>query len=210
MGSEGKFHGPLLFWCGVGASLGSMAGAVLLALLGLAAGHAPRPLRMAAYGVGAVVAAYRLGTAPPVTATALLVYGVAAVMVAAAGHGASATKGTVLIATGLEPEALRRLLAERAGSGEDTGRTVAVYRTERVTDELRDLQDRYGLVLVVGEEHDPRAKERLSASGLSRQVPDIAEREVILAGPRHFQRYVRGALARLAVPGGQVRTARPR
>ena len=85
--------------------------------------------------------------------------------------------------------------------------TVAVYRTELITDELRELQERYGLVLVVGQEHDPRAKERLSASGLSRQVPDIADREVVLAGPRHFTRYVRGALARLAVPGTQVTTA---
>ncbi|WP_197093668.1 hypothetical protein [Nonomuraea sp. SBT364] len=144
------------------------------------------------------VAAVLLGTTRPL---ALLVYGVAALM-ALRGHGRSArTRGTVLIATGLEPGALRTLLANR-----DDG-TVAVYRTDQVTEELRDLQDRYGLVLVVGQEHDPRAKERVSASGLSRQVPDIAEREVVLAGPRHFQRYVRGALARLAVPGTQVRTA---
>jgi hypothetical protein len=154
------------------------------------------------------VAAVLLGTARPL---ALLVYGLAAVMAVRSRAGSARTRGTVLIATGLEPGALRSLLAARAADGGDLGDrgdgTVAVYRTERVTDELRDLQDRYGLVLVVGQEHDPRAKERLSASGLSRQVPDIAQREVVLAGPRHFQRYVRGALARLAVPGTQVRTA---
>lgn len=153
-------------------------------------------------GAGAALAAYLLGHASPVTGAALAVYAVAAVM-AVRVHGRH-TKGTVLIATGLEPGALRRLLA---GKGADT---VAVYRTERVDAELLDLHQRYGLVLVVGAEHDPRTKERLSASGLSRQVPDIVEREVILAGPRHFQRYVRGALSRLAVPGAQVRTARTR
>ncbi|MFG1945163.1 hypothetical protein [Nonomuraea sp. NPDC048826] len=153
-------------------------------------------------GVCAPLAAYRLGYASPVTGLALAVYGVAATM--AVRVRARHTKGTVLIATGLEPDALRRLLA---GKGADA---VAVYRTDRVTAELLDLQERYGLVLVVGAEHDPRAKERLSASGLSRQVPDIAEREVILAGPRHFQRYVRGALSRLAVPEAQVHTARNR
>jgi ferredoxin-NADP reductase len=74
----------------------------------------------------------------------------------------------------------------------------------RVTEELRDLEARYGLILVVGEEHDPRAKERLSASGLSRQIPDIAERDVVVAGPRQFKRYVGGALSRLAVPRSQI------
>ncbi|MGI5273961.1 hypothetical protein ACQEUU_32825 [Nonomuraea sp. CA-218870] len=161
-------------------------------------------------GVCAPLAAHRLGYASPVTGAALAVYAMAAAMAAGVldrrtnRHAKRRTRGTVLIAAGLEPAALRRLLA---GGGADT---VAVYRTDRVTAELLDLRDRHGVVLVVGAEHDPRAKERLSASGLSRQVPDIAEREVILAGPRHFQRYVRGALSRLAVPGTQVHTARNR
>ena len=81
---------------------------------------------------------------------------------------------------------------------------MAVYRTDRATDELRDLESRYGLILIVGEEHDPRAKERVSASGLSRQIPDIAERAVVVAGPRRFKRYVSGALSRLAVPRSQI------
>lgn len=153
-------------------------------------------------GAAAPLVAHQLGYASPVTGAALAVYAVAAAI--AVHDRPRRTRGTVLIASGLEPGALRRLLAAR-GPG-----TVAVYRTDRLTPELLDLQDRYGLVLVVGAEHDPRAKERLSASGLSRQVPDIAEREVILAGPRHFQRYVRGALSRLSVPGAQVHTARTR
>jgi hypothetical protein len=226
MGSEASSKGPVLFWCGVAvAEFGAVqpgygqawqpaayAGAALLVALGLIvvryADHlrseqAGRRLRLAAYLAGTLLVAYHLSSASPspVTVTALLVYGVASVMAVWSHGGTTRTKGTLLIATDLEPGTLRTLLADRGQS------IVAVYRTERITDELRELQERYGLVLVVGQEHDPRAKERLSASGLSRQVPDIADREVLLAGPRHFTRYVRGALSRLAVPGTQVRTA---
>lgn len=227
MGSEASSTGPVLFWCGVAvAEFGAVqpgyglawqpaayAGAALLVALGLivvrSAGRlrsrrAGRRLRLAAYLAGTLLVAYHLSAASPspMTVTALLVYAVASVMaVWSHGGGAARTRATLLIATDLEPGTLRTLLAGRDQS------TVAVYRTELITDELRELQERYGLVLVVGQEHDPRAKERLSASGLSRQVPDIADREVVLAGPRHFTRYVRGALARLAVPGTQVTTA---
>ncbi len=226
MGSEASSKGPVLFWCGVAvAEFGAVqpgygrawqpaayAGAALLVALGLIvvryadrlrSERAGRRLRLAAYLAGTLLVAYHLGSASPspVTVTALLVYGVASVMAVWTHGGGARTKGTLLIATDLEPGTLRTLLTDRGQS------IVAVYRTERITDELRELQERYGLVLVVGQEHDPRAKERLSASGLSRQVPDIADREVLLAGPRHFTRYVRGALTRLAVPGTQVRTA---
>ncbi len=225
MASEARSQGPALFWCGVAvvdfgvlqsgggpARPAAYLGAALLVAFGLIVSgtadrlrseRAGRRLRLAAYLAGALLVAYHLGSASPspLTITALLVYGMASVMAVWSDGGTARTRGTLLIATGLEPSALRTLLAER-GEG-----TVAVYRTERITDELRELQNSYGLVLVVGQEHDPRAKERLSASGLSRQVPDIADREVLLAGPRHFTKYVRGALARLSVPGAQVRTA---
>jgi hypothetical protein len=92
-------------------------------------------------------------------------------------------------------------LRERLAGATDT---VAVYRADRATDELRDLERRYSLILVVGDEHDPRVKERVSASGLSREIPDIAEREVVVAGPRRFKRYVGGALSRLAIPKSQI------
>jgi ferredoxin-NADP reductase len=107
------------------------------------------------------------------------------------------TRGSLLIATGMNPAALRARLASAAD-------TVALYRTDRATDELRDLEARFGLILVVGEEHDPRVKERVSASGLSREIPDIAERHVMVAGPRQFKRYVGGALSRLAIPRSQI------
>jgi hypothetical protein len=229
MASEARSKGPVLFWCGVAvAEFGAIqpgygqawqpaayAGAALLVALGLIvvrsadrlrSARAGRRLRLAAYLAGTLLVAYHLSAASPspVTLTALLVYGVASVMAVWSHGGAAGTRGTLLIATDLDPGTLRALLADRAERGQST---VAVYRTERITDELRELQDRYGLVLVVGQEHDPRAKERLSASGLRREVPDIADREVVLAGPRHFTRYVRGALSRLAVPGTQVRTA---
>jgi ferredoxin-NADP reductase len=112
-----------------------------------------------------------------------------------------ARRGSLLIATGVDPAALRARLAEAADHASDT---VAVYRAERATDELRELEARYGLILVVGAEHDPRVKERVSASGLSREIPDIAEREVVVAGPRPFKRYVGGALSRLAIPKSQI------
>ncbi|MFG2075803.1 hypothetical protein SAMN05421874_102466 [Nonomuraea maritima] len=117
------------------------------------------------------------------------------------GRRPGASRPRLFIATGLDPSTLgSRLAATRARGGD----TAAVYRAERVTDELLDLQNRYGLILVVGAEHDPRAKERVSASGLSREIPDIADREVVVAGPRPFRKYVAGALARLAVPRSQV------
>jgi len=224
MTSEARSRGPLLFWCGVAVAgtlqpgLGGpwqpVAGAALVAALGLTIAKAadrlrtPRArqrLRLAGYLTGMLIVAHHLSSATaPAPIAALLVYGLASVMAVWSHGGGARARGGVLIATGLEPAALRALLADHAAR---TPGSVAVYRTEQVTDELRELRDRYGLVLVVGREHDPRTKERLSASGLSRQIPDIAERDVLLAGPRPFQRYVRGALTRLAVPGAQVRTA---
>ncbi|GAA4075176.1 hypothetical protein [Nonomuraea soli] len=97
----------------------------------------------------------------------------------------------VLIAADIDTARLERLLA-RLPQGAPT-----VVRTQRVTAELREIQRRRGLVLVVGDEHDPRVKEQVSASGLARLLPDIGEREVRLAGPRPFRKYVRGALKRI-------------
>ncbi|QYC44494.1 hypothetical protein Nocox_34650 [Nonomuraea coxensis DSM 45129] len=218
-------HGPVLFWCGVAvAEIGAnqpgpgqlwrpaayLAAALLVAVGFLtvkAAGRLRSPearqrLLLAGYLSGALLVAQQSGasTGAPglVQAGSLLLYAVAAVT-ALRGHALSraATRGTLLIATGLDAGALRARL--------DGGDTVAIYRTDRVTDELRDLAARRRLVLVEGAEHDPRAKERISASGLAREIPDLAERDVVVAGPRPFQRYVGGALTRLAVPRSRVR-----
>ncbi|TDC90665.1 hypothetical protein E1292_43395 [Nonomuraea deserti] len=226
MASEANANqGPVLFWCGVAVAefgaiqpgLGqpwsptSYLTAALLAGIGLlsvkAAGHlrteqARQRLRLGGYLTGALLVAYQVGTAPQATepgrVACLLLYALATVMAVLSHRVQQESRPVLLIATGVDPRTLRARLARAAD-------TVAVYRTERATDELRDLEADYGLVLVVGREHDPRVKERLSASGLSREIPDIAEREVVVAGPRPFKRYVSGALSRLAVPRSQIR-----
>ncbi|MFI7418913.1 hypothetical protein [Nonomuraea sp. NPDC049684] len=216
-------HGPILFWCGVAvAEFGAIqpgfgypwrptayAAAALLVALGFATvkaadllrtEQARQRLRLGGYLAGALLVAHELSSTAYVTELSrvgsLLLYAMAAVMAVRSHTVVPRAKGRVLIASGMAPETLRARLA-----GTDT---VAVYRAERATSELRDLEARYGLILVTGAEHDPRAKERISASGLSREIPDIAEREVVVEGPRPFTRYVGGALSRLAIPRSQV------
>jgi hypothetical protein len=230
MASEAKANQSLIvFWCGVAvAEFGAIQPgfgypwrptaylvAALLVVAGLLSVRAPdylrseqvkQRLRLAGYLVGGVMVAHQLATTAYVTSASrtgsLLLYGIAGVMVVWHHAGPASTKGSLLIVSGLEPAGLRDLLSTR------TDDTVTVYRTDQVTDELRALKIEHALVLIEGSEHDPHAKERVSASGLRREVPDIAERNVIVAGPRSFQRYVRGALTRLSVPKTQVKTAR--
>ncbi|MBF8186611.1 hypothetical protein ITP53_12820 [Nonomuraea sp. K274] len=218
--------GPVLFWCGVAvAEFGAIrpgfgypwrpsayAAAALLIAMGLiivkAADHlrteqARQRLRLGGYLAGALLVAHQFSSTAYVTelsrAGSLILYAMAAVMAVLSHQVPGPTRPSLLIATGLDPAALRTRLA-----APESADTVAVYRTAQATDELRDLEARYRLILVVGEEHDPRVKERLSASGLSREIPDIAEREVVVAGPPQFKRYVRGALSRLAIPRSQI------
>ncbi|SEG93574.1 hypothetical protein SAMN05444920_108149 [Nonomuraea solani] len=226
MASEVKAdQGPVLFWSGVAvAEFGAIqpgfgypwsptayAAAALLVALGflsvkaadyLRTEEARQRLRLGGYLAGALLVAHQFSSTAYVTelsrAGSLILYAMAAVMAVWSHRVPHTTRPALLIAAGLDPGSLRERLA-----GETD--TVAVYRTARVTDELRDLEARYGLILVVGDEHDPRAKERVSASGLSREIPDIADREVVVAGPRQFKRYVGGALSRLAVPRSQIR-----
>ncbi|MDP4502881.1 ferredoxin reductase domain-containing protein [Nonomuraea turcica] len=217
-------HGPVLFWSGVAvAEFGAIqpgfgypwtptayAAAGLLVALGflsvkaadyLRTEEAKQRLRLGGYLAGALLVAHQFSSTAYVTslsrAGSLILYTAAAGMAVWSHQVPHTTRGSLLIATDLDPAALRARLA-------GTTDTVAIYRTEHPTDELRDLEARYGLILVVGEEHDPRAKERLSASGLSREIPDIAERDVVVAGPRQFKRYVGGALSRLAIPKSQI------
>ncbi|MER6947178.1 hypothetical protein ABT294_24390 [Nonomuraea sp. NPDC000554] len=226
MASEVKTNQwPILFWCGVAvAEFGAIqpgfgypwrptayAVAALLVALGLLSVRAAdlfrseqarQRLRLGGYLAGGLLLVHQFSSTAYVTSLSrtgsLLLYGMAAVM-AVWSHTVPATSGALLVATGMAPARLRELLVSR----EDL---VVVYRTDAATPELRELAARHGLVLVVGQEHDPRAKERLSASGLRRQVPDIARREVLVAGPRPFRRYVRGALSRLSVPATQIHT----
>ncbi|TYB52210.1 hypothetical protein FXF51_51970 [Nonomuraea sp. PA05] len=225
MASEVNVHqGPILFWSGVAvAEFGAIgpgfgypwsptafAAAALLVTLGLlsvkAADYlrseeARQRLRLGGYLAGALLVAHQFSSTAHVTSLSrvgsLLLYAMAAVMAVLSHRLPDETRPALLIATGLDPGSLR----ERLAGATDT---VAVYRTDRATDELLDLQTRYGLILVVGDEHDPRAKERVSASGLSREIPDIADRQVVVAGPRPFKRYVGGALSRLAIPKSRI------
>lgn len=161
-----------------------------------------RRVRLAGFLTGAVLMAHQFSTTAYVTslsrAGSLLLYGTAAVLAVWHFTMPAAAKGTLLVAADVEPRRLREMLA---GMPDDT---IAVYRTDRHTDELSDLN----VIVVAGDEHDPRAKEQVSVSGLSRRVPDLAEREVVLAGSRPFTRYVRGAVTRLGVPGSRVRHAK--
>ncbi|GAA2216243.1 hypothetical protein GCM10009850_117120 [Nonomuraea monospora] len=225
MASEVNVHqGPILFWSGVAvAEFGAIgpgfgypwsptafAASALLVTLGLLSAKAAdylrteearQRLRLGGYLAGALLVAHQFSSTAHVTSLSrvgsLLLYAMAAVMAVLSHRLPDETRPSLLIATGLDAGSLR----ERLAGATDT---VAVYRTDRATDELLDLQTRYGLILVVGDEHDPRAKERVSASGLSREIPDIADRQVVVAGPRRFKRYVGGALSRLAIPKSQI------
>ncbi|GAA4991869.1 hypothetical protein HD597_012073 [Nonomuraea thailandensis] len=217
-------QGPILFWSGVAVaefgaigpgfgypwSPAAVTAAALLVALGflsvkaadyLRTEEARQRLRLGGYLAGALLVAHQFSSTAHVTSLSrvgsLLLYAMAAVMAVWSHRVPHGTRPALLIATGLDPGSLR----ERLAGATDT---VAVYRAERATDELRDLERSYGLILVVGDEHDPRVKERVSASGLSREIPDIAEREVVVAGPRRFKRYVGGALSRLAIPKSQI------
>ncbi|MEV0615476.1 hypothetical protein AB0I81_19325 [Nonomuraea sp. NPDC050404] len=220
--------GPILFWSGVAvAEFGAIrpgygypwtptafVAATLLVALGflsvraadyLRTEEARQRLRLGSYLAGALLVAHQFSSTASVTefsrVGSLLLYSMAAVMAVRSHRVPHTDRPALLIATGLDPGSLRARLAGATDTATDI---VAVYRTMRATDELRDLEARFGLIIVEGAEHDPRAKERLSASGLSRQIPDIAEREVVVAGPRQFKRYVAGALSRLAVPRSQI------
>lgn len=211
---------PVVFWAG--AAVGQFGaihpewsqpwrptaylGTALLVALGLAIVHTAQrgispKLRWAGYAAGAVVIAHQFGTSAHVTSLSrigsILLYGTALVMAVWSYSTRTSDRSPLLIASGIAPRRLRSLLATLPGD------TVAVYRTSTVTEEVRELEASHRLVLVVGDEHDPRAKEQVSASGLHRLVPDIGERRVLIAGPRSFRRYVNGALTRLGVKPGQ-------
>jgi hypothetical protein len=229
MASEANAHqGPILFWSGVAvAEFGAIQPAsgypwtpaaypvvALVVALGwlsvkaadsLRTAEARQRLRLGSYLAGALLVAHQFSSTAYVTGPfrvgALLLYALAAVMAVRSHRVPGTGRPVLLIATGLDPRALRERLVPQADAAGDI---VAVYRADRVTDELRELESRFGLILVVGDEHDPAVKERVSASGLRRQIPDIAEREVVVAGPRPFKRYVAGALSRLAIPKSQI------
>ncbi|MBE1562861.1 hypothetical protein [Nonomuraea africana] len=207
---------PLLFW--TGAAVGhfgaihpgwsypwlptAYVGAALLVVLGLVAVRwrraAPLPpsVRTVAALAGALLVTHQLAGPADVTGLSrtgsFLLYG-AALAVALWRRRPAQRTGTLLIAEGIGADRI----ASRVRHPE---RTLVLYRARdpREAETARELRARgVPVVLVEGAEHDPRAKEAVSASGLSRLVPDISERRVLVYGPRGFVRYVNGALSKL-------------
>ena len=207
---------PVLFWAGVAVGqLGAIrpgwgypwrpsafAGAALLVGLGLLAAHTAdsrfseetwRRLRLVGQVVGTVLFVHQFTTSAHVTGASrtgsILLYG-AALLVALWPR--TDPRPAILIASGTRLDRMRT-----------TRYQVVLYRARDAheaarAEELRPLTDR--LIVVEGAEHDPRAKELMSASGLTRLLPDLTGHEVYVTGPRDFARYVRGALTRLDVP----------
>lgn len=126
--------------------------------------EARQRLRLGSYLAGALLVAHQFSSTAYVTGPfrvgALLLYALAAVMAVRSHRVPGTGRPVLLIATGLDPRALRERLVPQADAAGDI---VAVYRADRVTDELRELESRFGLILVVGDEHDPAVKERVSA-----------------------------------------------
>ncbi|MGV9309208.1 hypothetical protein ACWDLG_38045 [Nonomuraea sp. NPDC003727] len=177
-------------------------GAAVLVGLGLVAARwnrreRPHPsLRWAAYLSGALLVAYQLAAPAIVTGpsrvAAFLLYG-AALAVLLWERRPAPSGSTLLIAEGVGAAAI-------AARVKDPASTLVLYRARdpREAEQARELRELgVPVVLVEGTEHDPRAKEAVSASGLRRLVPDISQRTVQVYGPRAFVRYVRGALTKL-------------
>src|SRR5690606_38734488 len=98
--------------------------------------EARQRLLLGGYLAGALLVAHQFSPAAPGggfgRVCSLLLYAAAAVMAVLSHRAPGTSRPSLLIATGLDPRTLRERLA-----GEPE--TVAVYRTERVPDELREL-----------------------------------------------------------------------
>lgn len=207
---------PVLFWSG--AAVGHFGaihpawsypwlptahvGAAVLVVLGLVAARwnrqeRPHPsLTWAAFLAGALLVVHQLVSPAHVTgqsrAGSFLLYG-AALAVLLWQHRPEPRTSTLLIAEGVGAATI-------AARVKDPESTLVLYRARdpREAQQARELRELgVPVVLVEGTEHDPRAKEAVSASGLRRLVPDISQRKVHVYGPRGFVRYVRGALTKL-------------
>lgn len=107
----------------------------------------------------------------------------------------------LLIAGGIGIAPIRALLEDLPA-----GRAVVIYRARRpedlvLRDEIDEIAARTGnrVIYLAGA---PRSK--LSAAGLSRQVPDVAQRDVYICGPAGMVQAVLGSLRRLRVPKRQI------
>ncbi len=117
-----------------------------------------------------------------------------------------------LIAGGIGITPIRALLEElEAAPGELALIYRAIAEDELVfRDELDELARERGaqIFYVVGDHRPPQAADLLSAAALIRMVPDIAERDVYLCGPRPMMDHTRRALRAAGVDRGQIHSER--
>jgi predicted ferric reductase len=95
------------------------------------------------------------------------------------------------------------------------GDLILIYRVARkedliFRDELERLARRRGIALffVVGDHATPEGRDLLSPSHLRRLIPDIADRDVYLCGPRIMMQLVERHLRRAGVPTAAIHSER--
>jgi ferredoxin-NADP reductase len=113
-----------------------------------------------------------------------------------------------LIAGGVGITPIRALLEEMPGQPGDLALIYRAVRQEDVIfrDELEQLARARGAALhyVVGEHGVPGNERLLSTDHLRALLPDLAEREVYLCGPRGMMRATEAAARRLGVPRARI------
>jgi predicted ferric reductase len=120
-------------------------------------------------------------------------------------HDAAASSRLAMIAGGIGITPIRALIEEADGD------VVVVYRVTDPSDvifrdELERLSLKRGIRMhyIVGSREEPGNQDLLSEHHLLELVPDIAERDVYLCGPRGMMRSVESVLDVLGVPEDQI------
>jgi predicted ferric reductase len=115
------------------------------------------------------------------------------------------SRPAVLIAGGIGITPLRCIFEELPAG---TDLIVRAVRDEDIVlgDELDRIARRLGSRIhrLVGDHRDPAFADLLSADGLRRLVPDLAERDVFVCGPPQMMRVVRASLRTAGVPSGHI------
>jgi predicted ferric reductase len=114
----------------------------------------------------------------------------------------------LLIAGGIGVTPIRAILGELAAIGADVEVVYAVRSLEHgaLLDELRQLSDRVHLVVSDLKAVLPpgAVAGRINAAGLTRLVPDVAQRDVFVCGPEPMMDAVTAVLRSLGVPDRRI------